>query len=386
MFDNKDMLRMPANIVVVGVGGGGGNAVNSMINAGVKSARFIAVNTDLQALSMSKAETRIQIGDKLTHGQGAGADPEKGQKSAEESRLAISAAIKDSDLVFVTAGMGGGTGTGAAPVIASIAKEMGKLTIAVVTKPFLFEGRPRMDHAEIGIANLKKVVDGIVVVPNQKLMNLAPKMPLKEAFKHADDVLRQGIQAISDLVVTPALINLDFADVCTVMRNSGIAHMGIGRGRGEKRTMDAVKLAVNSPLLETSIEGATRVILNVMGSEDMTLDEINEATELVREVVHPGANIIFGADIRESMSEEILVTVIATGFDDPVKSQRADGTISGVVRKPNEIPVRPAPAQQQEQPRVTVANTRRPAVGTSRIDAEDDFPEFLRILNERKKK
>ena len=375
---------MPANIVVVGVGGGGGNAVNSMIDAGVKSARFIAVNTDLQALSMSKAETRIQIGDKLTHGQGAGADPEKGQKSAEESRLAISAAIKDADLVFVTAGMGGGTGTGAAPVIASISKEMGKLTIAVVTKPFLFEGRPRMDHAEIGIANLKKVVDGIVVVPNQKLMNLAPKMPLKEAFKHAD-VLRQGIQAISDLVVTPALINLDFADVCTVMRNSGIAHMGIGRGRGEKRTMDAVKLAVNSPLLETSIEGATRVILNVMGSEDMTLDEINEATELVREVVHPGANIIFGADIRESMSEEILVTVIATGFDDPVKSQRADGTIQGVVRKPNEAPVRPAPAPQ-EQPRVTVANARRPQANTSRIDADDDFPEFLRILNERKKK
>ena len=311
MFDTRNMIKAPAVIVVVGVGGGGNNAVNRMIEADIKSARFIAVNTDLQALAMSKAECRIQIGDKLTHGQGAGADPEKGQKAAEESRQAISESLKDADLVFITAGMGGGTGTGAAPVIASIAKEMGKLTIAVVTKPFAFEGKPRMDHAEIGIANLKKVVDTLVIIPNERLMQYASRIPMVEAFRHADDVLRQGIQGISDLIVTPALINLDFADVCTVMRNSGIAHMGIGRGKGEKRTIEAVKQAVFSPLLETSIEGASKVILNIMGSPDVTLDEIQEATQLVREVVQPGANIIFGADIRESMNEEIMVTIIA---------------------------------------------------------------------------
>lgn len=310
----RDLSTLPAVIKVVGVGGGGNNAVNRMIDVNIKSAQFIAINTDLQALNMSKAQHRIQIGDKLTHGQGAGADPEKGQKAAEESKLAISEAIKDADLVFVTAGMGGGTGTGAAPVVASIAKEMGKLTIAVVTKPFAFEGKVRMDHAEIGIANLKKVVDTLVVIPNEKLMQVAAKLPIVESFKYADDILRQGIQGISDLIVTPATINLDFADVCTVMRNKGMAHMGIGRGKGDRRTIDAVKQAVFSPLLETSIEGATSVILNIMGSADVTLDEINQAAELVREVVHPNANIIFGADIRDSLTEEIMVTIIATGF------------------------------------------------------------------------
>lgn len=310
----RDLSTLPAIIKVVGVGGGGNNAVNRMIDVNIKSAQFIAINTDLQALNMSKAQHRIQIGDKLTHGQGAGADPEKGQKAAEESKLAISEAIKDADLVFVTAGMGGGTGTGAAPVVASIAKEMGKLTIAVVTKPFAFEGKVRMDHAEIGIANLKKVVDTLVVIPNEKLMQVASKLPIVESFKYADDVLRQGIQGISDLIVTPATINLDFADVCTVMRNKGMAHMGIGRGKGDRRTVDAVKQAVFSPLLETSIEGSTSVILNIMGSTDVTLEEINQAADLVREVVHPNANIIFGADIRDSLNEEIIVTIIATGF------------------------------------------------------------------------
>ena len=369
MLINKTMDVMPAKIVVVGCGGGGNNAVNRMVEAGIKSATFIAINTDLQDLNRSKANIRIQIGDKLTHGQGAGADPEKGQKAAEESKDAITKAIHDADLVFITAGMGGGTGTGSAPVVASIAKEMGKLTVAVVTKPFPFEGKPRMDNAEIGIANLRKVVDTLVVIPNAKLMMVASRIPILDAFRHADDVLRQGIQGITDPIVTPALINLDFADVCTVMRNSGLAHMGIGSGKGEKRTVDAVKQAVFSPLLETSIEGASRIILNIMGSLDVTLEEINEATELVREVVMPGANIIFGADIRDTMEEEIIVTVIATGFADenqrkanmnnrPVEQQQIRSAFGATYPTPQQQAqrsqqqpyVQPYQQQQQNQP------------------------------------
>ncbi|MDR0426708.1 MAG: cell division protein FtsZ [Clostridiales bacterium] len=396
----RDIMTMPALIKVVGVGGGGNNAVNRMIDAGIKSAQFIAVNTDLQALSLSKAEQRIQIGDKLTHGQGAGADPEKGQKAAEESRLAITDAIKDADLVFITAGMGGGTGTGAAPVIAGISKEMGKLTVAVVTKPFAFEGKPRMEHAEIGIENLKKVVDTLVIIPNEKLMQFASRLPILESFRHADDVLRQGIQGISDLIVTPATINLDFADVCTVMRNSGVAHMGIGRGKGDKRTVEAVKQAVFSPLLETSIEGASKIILNIMGSPDVTLDEIREATELVAEVVHPGANIIFGADIRESMNEEIMVTIIATGFGQEYQSTNYVQSHNAEKAEPARDPQnrltgftpQPAAATELRRPAAPppMPEPSRPAmpqtgIRSSRVDVEDDFPEFLKRLNKDKK-
>ena len=410
-INKRDIHTLPAVIKVVGVGGGGGNAVNRMMACNIKSAQFIAINTDLQALNRSTAHRRIQIGDKLTHGQGAGADPEKGQKAAEESRLAISEAIKDADLVFITAGMGGGTGTGAAPVVAGVAKEMGKLTVAVVTKPFAFEGKVRMDHAEIGIANLKKVVDTLVVIPNEKLMQVAPKLPIVESFKYADDVLRQGIQGISDLIVTPALINLDFADVCTVMRDKGVAHMGIGRGKGDRRTVDAVKQAVFSPLLETSIEGATSVILNIMGSADMTLEETRQAAELVREVVHPNANIIFGADIRDTLNDEVLVTVIATGFqggtaaaDAPVlepaqplpksAAQLLEERLRGGARSSaqdamlnvfgasNANQPAPQPAQAAPSPRPGtggIPGTRvKPDVDTS------DFPEFLRRLNDRK--
>ncbi len=404
MITNRNMITTPAKIVVVGAGGGGNNAVNRMIEAGLKSAHFVAVNTDLQSLSMSKAAHRIQIGDKLTHGQGAGADPEKGQKAAEESRVAISDAIKDADLVFITAGMGGGTGTGAAPVIASIAKEMGKLTVAVVTKPFLFEGKPRMDNAEIGIKNLEKVVDTLVIIPNQKLMQVASRLPILEAFAHADDVLRQGIQGISDLIVTPALINLDFADVCTIMRNSGIAHMGIGKGKGEKRTLEAVKQAVFSPLLETSIEGASKIILNIMGSPDVTLNEIDEATQLVRDVLPPHANIIFGADIRESMNEEIMVTIIATGFPEPGKTvPQAVNRPVQPVRTPWDSQPQQPPQQNpigwggQQSPQQTQINSNRPIqqnpigyteqpiqegekVTPGRISVSDDFPEFLRRM------
>ena len=302
-------------ILVVGVGGGGNNAVNRMIAANIKSAKFVAVNTDKQALMMSNATSQIQIGEKLTRGLGAGADPEVGRKAAEASSAEIAEKLKGSDLVFITAGMGGGTGTGAAPVIASIAKEMGILTIAVVTKPLGFEGRTRAQNAELGIRNLSKCVDTLVVIPNDRLLQVVPKgTPVVDAFKYADDVLRQGIQGISDLIATPSLINLDFADVRTVMKNRGLAHMGIGEGKGDKRNIEAVKQAVASPLLETTIEGATAVIINITGGFDLTLDEINEAVLLVKEVVDPSANTIFGATIDENYNDRIQVTVIATGF------------------------------------------------------------------------
>ena len=311
----NENISQICNIKVIGVGGGGNNAVNRMVNANIKSAEFIAVNTDKQALLMSKAQHRLQIGEKLTRGLGAGADPEIGVKAAEESREMIVEVLKDTDLVFITAGMGGGTGTGAAPIIASIAKELGALTIAVVTKPFVFEGKRRMDNAEKGIKELKGVVDTLVVIPNDKLLKIVPKgTPIIEAFRTADDVLRQGIQGISDLIVTPCLINLDFADVKTIMKNKGLAHMGIGRGKGDNRTIEAVRQAVSSPLLETTIEGATGIILNIKGGLDLTLEEVYEAAALVKEVVDPTCNIIFGSGIDENMEEEVEITVIATGF------------------------------------------------------------------------
>lgn len=302
-------------IKVVGVGGGGNNAVNRMIASNIKSVQFIAVNTDKQALQMSEAREKIQIGEKLTRGLGAGADPEIGRKAAEESKATIAEKLKGADLVFITAGMGGGTGTGAAPVVASIAKEMGILTVAVVTKPFNFEGRRRMENAEMGIANLARCVDTLVVIPNDKLLKVVPKgTPLVEAFKYADDVLRQGIQGISDLIATPSVINLDFADVRTVMKNRGLAHMGIGEGEGENRNIEAVRMAVASPLLETTIEGAQAVIINVTGGKDLTLDEVNDAVQLVKQAVDESANTIFGATIDERYNDRLLITIIATGF------------------------------------------------------------------------
>ncbi len=302
-------------IKVFGVGGGGNNAVNRMIASNIKSAQFYAVNTDRQALMMSQAKEKIQIGSKLTRGLGAGADPEVGRRAAEESKTEIAEKLKGADLVFITAGMGGGTGTGAAPVIASIAKEMGILTIAVVTKPFGFEGAHRMENAEIGISNLAKCVDTLVVIPNDKLLKVVPKgTPMLEAFEYADDVLRQGIQGISDLIATSSLINLDFADVRTVMKNRGLAHMGIGEGTGENRNIEAVRMAVASPLLETTIEGAQAVIINVTGGFDLTLDEVNTAVELVKQAIDPSANTIFGATIDEKYNDKLMVTIIATGF------------------------------------------------------------------------
>jgi len=309
-------LEQFAQIRVVGVGGGGNNAVNRMITAGLRGVEFIAVNTDKQALFLSKANTKIQIGDKLTKGLGAGANPEIGEKAANESRDEIAQAIKGADMVFVTAGMGGGTGTGAAPVVAQIAKEMGILTVGVVTKPFMFEGRKRMQHAERGIETLKGVVDTLVTIPNDRLLQVAEKRTsIVDAFKIADDVLRQGVQGISDLIAVPGLVNLDFADVKTIMLDTGLAHMGIGRASGENRAEEAAKQAILSPLLETSIEGARGVLLNITGGPDLGLFEVNTAAELVQKSADPDANIIFGAVIDENLKDELLITVIATGFD-----------------------------------------------------------------------
>ena len=305
-----------AQIKVIGVGGGGNNAVNRMIASGLKGVEFISINTDKQALFMSKANIKIQIGDKLTKGLGAGANPDIGEKAATESRDEIAQAIKGADMVFITAGMGGGTGTGAAPVIAQIAKELNILTVGVVTKPFMFEGKKRMQYAERGIENLKGSVDTLVTIPNDRLLQIADKRTsFIDAFKMADDVLRQGVQGISDLIAVPGLINLDFADVKTVMINTGIAHMGVGRASGEGKAEEAARQAIQSPLLETSIDGASRVLLNITGSPDLGLFEVNIAAELIQKSVDAEANIIVGAVIDESMKDEMMITVIATGFE-----------------------------------------------------------------------
>ena len=315
-YEENTNTEDTAVIKVIGVGGAGNNAVNRMIESGIEGVEFISINTDRQALMLSKAKTKIQIGEKITRGLGAGANPDIGEQAAEESKNDISEAIKGADMVFVTAGMGGGTGTGAAPTVAAIAKEMGILTIAVVSKPFTFEGKKRLTQAERGIESLKGKVDTLVVIPNDKLLQVIDrKTTMMEAFKMADDILRQGVQGISDLIKVPGLVNLDFADVKTIMLNTGMAHMGIGRASGENRAEDAAKQAIQSPLLETSIEGARGVIINVTGGENLGLHEVNTAAELVQRSVDPEANIIFGAVIDKSLDEDITITVIATGFD-----------------------------------------------------------------------
>ena len=319
IMDENDLNYMmdgTATIKVIGVGGAGNNAVNRMIEAGIRNVEFIAVNTDRQTLNESKANSKIQIGEKLTRGLGAGANPDIGAQAAEESRAEIAEVLKGADMVFVTAGMGGGTGTGAAPIVAATAKEMGILTIGVVTKPFTFEGKKRLAQAERGVASLKGKVDTLVVIPNDKLLQVIDrKTSIIEAFKMADDVLRQGVQGISDLISVPGVINLDFADVRTIMLNQGMAHMGIGSASGENRAEDAAKQAIQSPLLETSIEGARGIIINITGGSDMGLHEANTAAELIQRSADPEANIIFGTVIDDSMGDEIQITVIATGFE-----------------------------------------------------------------------
>lgn len=345
-FNNDDnnitMMDGTATIKVIGVGGAGNNAVNRMIDAGIKGVDFIAVNTDRQALQTSKANTKIQIGEKITRGLGAGANPDIGAQSAEESKAEVAEVLRGADMVFVTAGMGGGTGTGAAPIVAAAAKEMGILTIGVVTKPFTFEGKKRLSQAERGIESLKGKVDTLVVIPNDKLLQIIDrKTSIIEAFKMADDILRQGVQGISDLIAIPGLVNLDFADVKTIMLNQGMAHMGVGKATGENRAEDAAKEAIQSPLLETSIEGAKGVIINITGGEDLGLHEVNTAAELVQRSVDPEANIIFGTVTDPSMTDEIQITVIATGFEknEPISSIGVDNIVSKTwEKKINSIP------------------------------------------------
>ncbi|MCL2695107.1 MAG: cell division protein FtsZ [Clostridiales bacterium] len=317
MLEKETQYAPFASIKVVGVGGAGNNAVNRMVQYGLRGVEFVAINTDRQALSMSKGEKKIQIGEKLTKGLGAGADPDVGRKAAEESRDLIEDSLRGADMVFITAGMGGGTGTGAAGIVAEIAKQMGILTVGVVTKPFSFEGKVRMRNAEMGISALQPAVDTLITIPNDKLLTLVGRASLPDALRVADDTLRQGIQGISDLIAVPAMINLDFADVKTIMKEKGLAHMGIGSACGEKRAADAARQAVESPLLETSIVGATGVLMNITGGTDLSLLEVNEAAEIIQETADPEANIIFGADIDESMGDAIRITVIATGFNRP---------------------------------------------------------------------
>lgn len=336
-----------AVIRVMGVGGGGCNAINSMIDSGVSSAEFFAINTDNQALLLSHADNCIQIGAMLTKGLGAGSDPNIGEAAAEESKEEIADVLKGTDLLFIAAGMGGGTGTGAASVIARIARELGILTVAVVTKPFSFEGRVRNENAKKGITNLKKYVDTLVVIPNDKLLQSLPtNIGVLDAFKVADDMLKQGIIGIVDLIATPSLINLDFADVNTVMRNQGLAHMGIGRAKGENRVIESVRQAVSSPLLETTIEGAKSVILNVTGGKDLMLSEISEAAELVQGIIDPSANIIFGNTIDDSMVDEVKITVIATGFN-PLEDDKK--TVIEMKKEEREVPPLLREIEEKEQ-------------------------------------
>ena len=383
-----------AQLKVVGVGGAGNNAVNRMIQYGLRGVEFIAINTDKQALYLSRANQKIQIGEKLTKGLGAGADPEIGRKAAEESRDQISQALKGADLVFITAGMGGGTGTGAAPVVAECAKEMGILTVGVVTKPFKFEGKVRMRNAESGIQNLKPAVDTLITIPNDRLLDVVKTSSLVDALRVADDVLRQGIQGISDLIAVPSMINLDFADVKSVMKEKGMAHMGIGVASGDKRAIEAARQAVESPLLETTINGAKGVLMNITGGADLGLFEVNEAAELIQATADPDANIIWGAGIDDEMGDSLRITVIATGFETAPAEQQPQQTparqrvtvrdvrepLSGVVSKEPQIPWQPprqpvvpsAPRKQEEPeeaPRSYVPRDRHSNL---------DVPSFLR--------
>ena len=362
------------NIKVIGVGGGGNNVVNRMVRSGTKGVEFVAVNTDKQALNVSSATYKIQIGEKLTHGQGAGSDPEVGRKSAEESRNQIAKALEDTDMVFITAGTGG------APIVAEIAKEMDILTVAVVTKPFGFEGRRRMQQAESGIAELKDKVDSLVIIPNERLKHATDqKITFANAFEIADDVLRQAVQSISDLIRDTGFINLDFADVTAIMKNAGMAHMGVGRAAGKGKAEEAARMAISSPLLETSIEGAKGVLINVTGSMDIGLEEVEQAASLVQQAVHPDALTIFGATFDETMDDEIRVTVIATGFD---KNPADDLPKIGTFAKP---PVQLEGQEKDEQPKAPFAPIEpiAPAEEKPAEPEEDPFDDIFKIFNRR---
>ncbi|HEL6726418.1 TPA: cell division protein FtsZ [Listeria monocytogenes] len=379
-----------ATIKVIGVGGGGNNAVNRMIEHGVQGVEFISVNTDAQALNLAKAETKLQIGTKLTRGLGAGAVPEIGKKAAEESREQIEEALKGSDMVFVTAGMGGGTGTGAAPVIAQIAKEMGALTVGVVTRPFGFEGPKRTKQALTGTEAMKEAVDTLIVIPNDRLLQIVDKnTPMLEAFREADNVLRQGVQGISDLIAVPGLINLDFADVKTIMTNRGSALMGIGIATGENRAAEAAKKAISSPLLETSVDGVKGVLMNITGGSNLSLYEVQEAAEIVSSASDEDVNMIFGSVINDELKDELIVTVIATGFDEEKQAQQQ----AQANRRPNQsIQVnRPNYAVQDEQqndyaqnaPQQANAPVHEQQAEPQQNSSDVDVPAFIRNRNRR---
>ena len=359
-------------IKVIGVGGGGNNVVNRMVRSGTRGVDFVAVNTDKQALNVSSATYKIQIGEKLTHGQGAGSDPEVGRKSAEESRAQISKALEDTDMVFITAGMGGGTGTGGAPIVAEIAREQGILTVGVVTKPFGFEGRRRMQQAEKGIEELQGKVDSLVIIPNERLKHATDqKITFANAFEIADDVLRQAVQSISDLIRDTGFINLDFADVTAIMKNAGMAHMGVGRAAGKGKAEEAARMAISSPLLETSIEGARGVLINITGSMDIGLEEVEQAASLVQDAVHPDALTIFGATFDESMDDEIRVTVIATGF--------ADGKSAAAAAPAEEK--KAAEAKPGIEP-INYEEDKAAAEAEKKTEEEDDpFADIFKIFN-----
>lgn len=379
-----------ARIKVIGVGGAGNNAVNRMLEAGITSAEYYVVNTDSQILALSPCKNKIQIGGNLTKGLGAGADPDVGRQAAEESKEELTKAVKDTDLLFITAGMGGGTGTGAAPVIAKIARDMKILTVAVVTEPFGFEGRKRMENTAKGLDNLKKYVDTLIVIPNDKIKNVVAKnTPMTEALRVADEILKQGIRGIAELIVNPALINLDFADVRTILKDKGIAHLGVGVAKGDNRIIEAVRVAVNCPLLETTIEGARGVIINVCGGQDLTFDEVYDAAELVRSVVDASANIIFGARIDPNVHDEVEITVIATSFPgyDKMGEDQQRAYKSGVLYEPTSYntansrpsvkepyPTRQTPVQSQQAPVQPPVNNQQPYAGYQQAPAQPAAP------------
>ncbi|WP_050697431.1 cell division protein FtsZ [Anaeromassilibacillus senegalensis] len=368
-FDNIVQIK------VIGVGGGGGNAVDRMVTMGVQGVEFISVNTDKQALYRSKATQKIQIGEKVTHGKGAGSKPEMGQKAGEESREAIATAIRGSDMVFITAGMGGGTGTGAAPIVAEVARDMGVLTVGIVTKPFAFEGRRRMEQAENGISALREHVDSLVVIPNERLKLVSEqRITLVNAFSIADDVLRQGVQSISDLIKLPGLVNLDFADVTAIMKDAGYAHMGVGRASGKDKAEQAANMAISSPLLETAINGAKGVIVNITSSPDIGLDEIETASAMIASQAHEDANIIWGAAFDENMDDEMSVTVIATGFathdgsDQPAREERRSSSAQSAYSHSS------APARESRE-------SASRAQSSPSLDDDDTFTDIMSIFN-----
>ena len=377
----------PENVVtikVVGVGGAGNNVVNRMVKTGTQGVEFIAINTDKQALAVSNADQKLQIGEKMTHGQGAGSDPEVGKRSAEESRNNIAKAIENADMVFITAGMGGGTGTGAAPTVADIAREAGILTVGVVTKPFKFEGKRRMDQANAGIKELLGKVDSLLIIPNDRLKYATDqKVTLANAFEIADDVLRQAVTSISDLIKNTGFINLDFADVTCIMKGAGFAHMGVGHAAGKGKAEDAARMAVASPLMETSINGAHGVLINITGSEDMGLEDVEAAANLVQEAAHPDANIIFGATFDETMQDEIRVTVIATGFEENVNAPAPEKTAAAAA------PVRPVTVKEKPQglftgaaEKAAAAAPAAPTASAAEAPAEEDpFDSIFKIFN-----